>query len=556
MMTATIMYILHFYVSHSQWIAPSLTLTDKIQKSACGYHDNIIYVVGGDDGDDLSDAYGYIEYNISNNTFSRTTSFFPRSLTSTSNWWFQINNVLYMTTWGTIHTFNLASKQFTEALFTAPNYNSYTRVIYACLAGDVQQSLLYYMGGMDLLNTQIPVNTLQILDINDGSWITGPNMNQVRVHFACIVSPNKQLYAIGGSYSGTSSLTGIKTIEYIGTTNIQNNQWILMNEDLSEYLVFTRAVLLDHNIFILGGRYPVGTNWDDTEVTDKVHVINTLTNEVYVASDRLAYKTFATAPIIVDRVIYAFGGWDHPDGWYMDSGLWQYNTEWVFKLSASPSPTRYPTTTHPTAHPTVDPTADPIATLPDPFCDNGIRDGPACCLLSCGSCGGPGCYQKPGGSQGCCYSTIISAGNSCDNGTAPCVITSSRDPTEPPTTYTTFHPSSDPTIASTVDPTSVPTTDPTSNPTNDPTTDPISFPTQDPTHYPIHEPTSDQTEEPTTNPSTYVQTPGPSKIPSASPNDAYFGSANVEDITSTLSPTRSGYLLILILFLNVFRDQT
>jgi hypothetical protein len=39
-------------------------------------------------------------------------------------------------------------------------------------------------------------------------------------------------------------------------------------------------------------------------------------------------------------------------------------------------------------------------------CKYGIADGAACCALTCGTCGGTGCEQRPGGEASCCYHGI------------------------------------------------------------------------------------------------------------------------------------------------------
>jgi len=59
---------------------------------------------------------------------------------------------------------------------------------------------------------------------------------------------------------------------------------------------------------------------------------------------------------------------------------------------------------------------------PDPTCENGILKGDVCCLSSCGTCGGTGCGSREGGSSGCCSGTITKSGISCDNSTAPCIV--------------------------------------------------------------------------------------------------------------------------------------
>ena len=58
----------------------------------------------------------------------------------------------------------------------------------------------------------------------------------------------------------------------------------------------------------------------------------------------------------------------------------------------------------------------------DPLCENSLRAGFACCPESCGTCGGSGCSQRPGGAGSCCVTHILSEANSCLLTTAPCQI--------------------------------------------------------------------------------------------------------------------------------------
>ena len=59
---------------------------------------------------------------------------------------------------------------------------------------------------------------------------------------------------------------------------------------------------------------------------------------------------------------------------------------------------------------------------PDPTCKTGAKDGLVCCLAMCGTCGGHGCADEPGGKPGCCISNIKAANRSCTAGPAPCII--------------------------------------------------------------------------------------------------------------------------------------
>ena len=109
------------------------------------------------------------------------------------------------------------------------------------------------------------------------------------------------------------------------------------------------------------------------------------------------------------------------------------------------------TTQAPTTSTTPAPT---LASIPDPFCDYGIKDGNVCCASTCidsnglPQCGGSGCGSLSGGSNSCCKTPIRSSGISCEDSPAPCnigqIIT-----TAAPTIYTTPAP----TLPSIPDPT-------------------------------------------------------------------------------------------------------
>ena len=75
------------------------------------------------------------------------------------------------------------------------------------------------------------------------------------------------------------------------------------------------------------------------------------------------------------------------------------------------------------------PAAAPIALIPDEGapssdengCTSNLSRGGACCLASCGECGGRGCSSRSGGRDGCCTSAILNAGRSCLTNPPPCV---------------------------------------------------------------------------------------------------------------------------------------
>ena len=64
----------------------------------------------------------------------------------------------------------------------------------------------------------------------------------------------------------------------------------------------SRLVSHDTDIFVIGGR---GLNNNPSKL---VHVIDTITNDVYLWQYRLVYAAPLSAPIIVNHRLYAFGG--------------------------------------------------------------------------------------------------------------------------------------------------------------------------------------------------------------------------------------------------------
>lgn len=49
------------------------------------------------------------------------------------------------------------------------------------------------------------------------------------------------------------------------------------------------------------------------------------------------------------------------------------------------------------------------------WCEYGVLNGNVCCAGSCGTCGGGGCGNRPGGYSKCCGGAITNSGNVCDS---------------------------------------------------------------------------------------------------------------------------------------------
>eukprot|EP00037_Helgoeca_nana_P028438 m.334626 g.334626 ORF g.334626 m.334626 type:complete len:503 (-) comp27758_c0_seq7:247-1755(-) len=61
------------------------------------------------------------------------------------------------------------------------------------------------------------------------------------------------------------------------------------------------------------------------------------------------------------------------------------------------------------------------AAQPDPYCAAGLISRTSCCPTTCGTCGGSGCGDRPGGFTNCCRDSVgASTSASCSTHTPPC----------------------------------------------------------------------------------------------------------------------------------------
>ena len=67
----------------------------------------------------------------------------------------------------------------------------------------------------------------------------------------------------------------------------------------------------------------------------------------------------------------------------------------------------------------------------DPSCETGLISGNACCVQSCGQCGGIGCGKLPGGAANCCADKIEQGSRHCDEYDPPCDLLPSPNPPSP-----------------------------------------------------------------------------------------------------------------------------
>ena len=137
------LYSVHF--SSSQWILSTSEIYSYAKLAAVGYYNDTIFLTAG-----RWSETSYYEFDIFNNTFTKNVPlFFPTDshLFGDSQWWSQIDNVLYMTTYGSIHQWDLATNSYTKMRVTTADNAGWS----ACLAADPHESILYHLELQTLL---------------------------------------------------------------------------------------------------------------------------------------------------------------------------------------------------------------------------------------------------------------------------------------------------------------------------------------------------------------------------------------------------------------------
>ena len=282
---------------YEPWISPSSVLpygADIDSATAYSELSNTIWILGG-----YAHQGQLVGFNVSSQSFTGFgVNAYSAELHSYGTQATQIGDYLYIIDGNAgrqaLHRFNVNT--------TAMDYDYATLDFgvdnQACLASsDQDDGYLFLLHG----------TSVAMMNVSDSSWTTLPSMNTARYRFPCIVSENQQLFAMDW---------GIEALDVSDMQNVQNQAWT----ELDDTSPFTRmeqgmAVLDGSDILIIGSRDAgAGTNYNGS-----VFVIDTLSNTFSLGGTMDEYVT-GTANIIVDGVVYAFGGED--DSGYVDS--WRY----------------------------------------------------------------------------------------------------------------------------------------------------------------------------------------------------------------------------------------
>eukprot|EP01083_Nonionella_stella_P017233 48183_1 len=304
----------------SMWIQSNLTMPRAVDDAAVGFYDDEIYIFA---------ETRIIRYNLMNGVFiDDGTDLLSASVRQTTRFYAQIEDIMYFRYRGRFSVFNFSNKQFTE------NWNNIKTPVsiatYSCLSAT--DEYLFVLGGY---KDGVILNTMQILHLLSTNW-TLSYMNTARHSSSCEIDRDRStLYVIAGVI--TNHEVYVDSIEMLNITDIETQSWVMLDETLTDHgLQGTRALLhqKSNRIFVIGGYDRVGD--DIATFTNSVHIINTVTNQVTLSPDPLPYKVTTTAALIVDNILYSFGGC------VAGNNPCELNT-WMFYILSTESPTFEPT---------------------------------------------------------------------------------------------------------------------------------------------------------------------------------------------------------------------
>eukprot|EP01083_Nonionella_stella_P023486 65012_1 len=347
-------FIQSVYLAIATWIV-SDNMTWINHGHAVGVHDNTIYILGGWSTQKQVVQYQWNEW-LTNTVVDVQNDTLTINQAGSSQYWSQFDNNLYLIAMeeNQLAVFDLATNTLNPDVSTFALGIGNTDRSSACLAS--YGPFVFVMGGS---NQDVPLNTVQVLNTNALQWITNVNvMQHSRKGCASIVHSSMYLYVFGG--------WARDTVERVSIVDISQKQW-----EWAGYLTATayqpRCASWGDNIYIVGG---CSCEVSRSSWLNSVHVLSTTAVTMYeplaVLKDPMPYPGANVAPIVVDGVLYVFGGFRDADGnklhqlaYYMLRTATPTNVP-IDEPSAAP--TRFPSAT-PTVVPSDDPSAAPTRLL-------------------------------------------------------------------------------------------------------------------------------------------------------------------------------------------------
>eukprot|EP01083_Nonionella_stella_P299597 1018421_1 len=340
-------FIQSVYLAIATWIV-SDNMTWINHGHAVGVHDNTIYILGGWSTQKQVVQYQWNEW-LTNTVVDVQNDALTINQAGSSQYWAQTDHNLYLIDMqeNQLAVFDLATNTLNPDVSTFALSIGTSGRSSACLAS--YGPFVFVMGGS---NQDVPLNTVQVLNTNALQWITNVNvMQHSRKGCASIVHSSMYLYVFGG--------WARDTVERVSIVDISQKQW-----EWAGYLTATayqpRCASWGDNIYIVGGCSCVVSS----SPLNIVHVMDTSSVTMYgtiaVLNDPMPYPGLNVAPIVVDGVLYVFGGLKDADGNGLDKLAYYMLRTATPTNVASDEPSAAPTRP-PSAAPTVVPSDDPSA---------------------------------------------------------------------------------------------------------------------------------------------------------------------------------------------------
>eukprot|EP01084_Bolivina_argentea_P025613 47628_1 len=230
---------------------------------------------------------------------------------------------------------------------TIPNEGIYK---YSCLS-DINGIYLILSGGKKNIGF-IYIKHVVIYSIINNVWLPMddiPKLNRQRSEHACITHGNYH-YVFGGTIASSPfTLNTVEKLFIADLDNINETNWITLNDKLSEHESNMRVAIHEDNIYRVGG-FSSGFN------SIKVDVLDTNTDSITIFN-KLLFATHSSGVIVVNHILYSFLG----RGFVGSYDKWQFCVlcnESCPTVSPTIQPTNEPTI-QPTVSPTIQPTNEP-----------------------------------------------------------------------------------------------------------------------------------------------------------------------------------------------------
>eukprot|EP01084_Bolivina_argentea_P227682 384555_1 len=314
--------------SSNSWSTSNKSFTElqSIVEAFIGYHNDLIYIIGGHGKES-----NLIKFDLAAITINQTTTSYDFGAQRAQSS-IQINHELWMLALNQqiLNVYDLENENITKTISFIGDTTGYR-----CIT-NYNEYILVIGGTPDKYNSNF-----YIYNISKNSWSTGPGVNIGRSYHSCNVVGNEVYVIAGIDYgSGTDPLSSIEYLIFDQVNGILDG-WKTMEQTLYNARANHRSVIFSLNIYVIGGAWHGNT-------LSPVEIINTVNKTVNSPSGfNLLYATYGSSVIIVDSVIYCFGGYPTESNEY-----YQY-----LRIS-TPSPTSAPSSA-PTQPPSFAPTQPP-----------------------------------------------------------------------------------------------------------------------------------------------------------------------------------------------------